>query len=163
MHNNPRRNHMIDLLFPVALFFVFTVSAVVVILLATRIYQSTTEASMLSDSSRTSLAYVSEKIHQNDCLALVELGTFDGCDALIITHSGEQEGYTTYIYVHENELKELLVKNGVTATASIGKTIMQVEHFLMEEIDSGLFRFSCTDSSGQRVSTLVGLHSTSER
>ena len=45
MRFRTQQNHMIDFLFPVALFFVFAVSAMTVILLATGIYRSTTEHS----------------------------------------------------------------------------------------------------------------------
>lgn len=163
MRNSLRRNHMIDLLFPVALFFVFTVSAIVVILLATRIYQSTTDTSFRSDTAPTALTYISERVHQNDTLGGITLGTFDGCEALILTHSEEQSGYTTYIYVHEGRLKELFIKNGVSTTASVGRTIMTVNDFLMEEIDTGLYRFSCLNGHGQRISVLVGTYSNHER
>lgn len=163
MRSNSRRNHMIDLLFPIILFLIFTISAVVVILLATRIYESTTGASVLNDTARTSLSYVSEKIHQSDSTDCISLGTFDGCESLIMTHSDERAGYTTYIYVYENQLKELFIKNGVTATASAGKTILQVQDFHMEEISDRLLRISSKDAGGRVVSTLVGLRSTSER
>lgn len=163
MRNSLRRNHMIDLLFPIALFFVFTVSAIVVILLATRIYQSTADTSFRNDTARTALTYISERIHQNDSLGGISLGNYDGCEALILTHSEEQAGYTTYIYVHEGQLKELFIKNGVSPSASVGKTIISVEDFLMEEIDMGLYRFSCLNIDGKRISTLVGTYSNHER
>lgn len=163
MRSNSRRNHMIDLLFPIILFLIFTISAVVVILLATRIYESTTAASVLNDTSRTSLSYISEKIHQSDSSDCISLGMFDDCDALIMTHTDERAGYTTYIYVYENQLKELFIKNGVTATASAGKTILQVQNLRMEEVSDRLLRISTQDANGRIVSTLVGLRSTSER
>ena len=72
-----RHSHMIDFLFPVVLFFVFTLSALTVILLAAGIYQSTTEKSTLNDSARTSLSYITEKVHQNDVEDSVRIGSFD--------------------------------------------------------------------------------------
>ena len=51
MRFRTQQNHMIDFLFPVALFFVFAVSAMTVILLATGIYRSTTEHSSLDRKS----------------------------------------------------------------------------------------------------------------
>ena len=42
-----KRRHIIDFLFPIALFFVFALSALTLILLAAGIYQSTTERSSL--------------------------------------------------------------------------------------------------------------------
>ena len=59
MQNKPRQNHMVDFLFPVALLFVFALSALTVILLATRVYQTTTENSSLNYTARTSLSYIS--------------------------------------------------------------------------------------------------------
>ena len=79
-----KRKHMIDFLFPVALFFVFALSALATILLAARIYQDTTEHSALNYTSRTSLPYISEKLHQNDFDGTVSLGSFDGCDAIVM-------------------------------------------------------------------------------
>ena len=48
-----KRRHMIDFIFPIALFFVFALSALTLILLSARIYQSTTENSSLQKKART--------------------------------------------------------------------------------------------------------------
>lgn len=154
-----QQNHMIDFLFPVALFFVFAVSAMTVILLATGVYRSTTEHSSLNYTARTSLAYICEKIHQNDINGDVVLGTFDGCDALILKQPRREDTYQTYIYVYENELKELFIKVGVDAPAKSGKTILAVEDFSMEAVRDGLFRFTCTDANGNRDSMIAGTRS----
>lgn len=159
MQNKPRQNHMVDFLFPVALLFVFALSALTVILLATRVYQTTTENSSLNYTARTSLSYISEKIHQNDANGDVTLGTLDGCDALILQHNYNGAAYKTYIYVYENELKELFVKDGLKLTASMGKTILSVENFSMRAVKDKTFQFSCTDANGQEASTVVGIRS----
>ena len=106
-----KQRHMIDFLFPVALFFVFSLSALTVILLATRIYKSTTENSSLNYTSRTSLSYISEKIHQHDS-GTISLGTFDGCDAIVLGQEIDGTVYYTYIYSYRNELKEIFLKDG---------------------------------------------------
>ena len=106
MRFRTKHKHMIDFLFPVALFFVFALSALTVILLAAKIYQSTTEHSSFNYTSRTCLSYIAEKIHQNDVGGTVSIGTFDGCDALVLEQAHGEDTYYTYIYVHENELKE---------------------------------------------------------
>ena len=64
MNIGKQRNHVIDFIFPISLFFVFAVSSLVVILLAANIYRSTTRESIDQDASRTVLSYISEKIHQ---------------------------------------------------------------------------------------------------
>ena len=159
MRFRTQQSHMIDFLFPVALFFVFAVSAMTVILLATGIYRSTTEHSSLNYTARTSLAYICEKIHQNDAGGDVALGTFDGCDALVLRQPRGEDTYQTYIYVYENELKELFIKDGVEAPAKTGKTILAVDDFSMEAVRDGLFRFTCTDADGNRDSMTAGVRS----
>ncbi len=157
MQGRTRQNHMIDFLFPVALLFVFAVSSLAVILLATEVYRSTTEHSSLNYTARTSLAYISEKIHQNDNGGDVFIDVCDGCDTLILRQDYNGTVYKTYIYEYENELKELFAKDGLDFQASMGKTILAVEDFSMDTVKDGVFRFSCTDADGQKASTVVGI------
>ena len=159
MRLQTKHKHMIDFLFPVALFFVFALSSLTVVLLAAGIYQSTTEDSALNDTARTSLSYITEKIHQNDTKEMVSLGTFDGCDALVLHQTYNDENYYTYIYAYENELKELFIKDGANATASDGKVILQVKDFSIEQVNDRLFKFQCVDKDDRTASVIVGLRS----
>ena len=159
MRFRTQRKHMIDFLFSVALFFVFALSALIVILLAARIYQSTTENSSLNYTSRTSLSYISEKIHQNDRNGTVYLGNFDGYDALVMEQDLEDTVYYTYIYACDNELKELFTSGNSSIKASSGQTIMEIEDFSMEQISDDLLKFSCTDQNSQQASTMISLRS----
>lgn len=159
MRFRTQRKHMIDFLFSVALFFVFALSALIVILLATRIYQSTTENSSLNYTSRTGLSYISEKIHQNDINGAVYLGTFDGYDALIMEQEIGTETYYTYIYACNDELKELFSSGNSSIKASSGQTILEIQDFSMEQISDNLIKFSCTDQNSRQASTMVGIRS----
>ncbi len=152
-----RKRHMIDLLFPIALFFIFTLSALMVVLLAARIYQSSVENSSRNDTARTALSYISEKMHQNDTDGSVSLGTFDGYDALILKQDYNGDSYTTYIYAHDNALKELFIKDGANADASNGKKILDIESFSMTQVNENLFHFDCIDQNGHSASIVVGL------
>lgn len=154
-----KRKHMIDVLFPVALFFVFALSALTTILLAARIYQNTTEHSTLNYTSRTSLSYISEKLHQNDYDGSIYTGSFDGCDAIVMEQTHENETYYTYIYAYDQELKELFIKKGVDASASSGRTILEVEDFSIEQLSDQLLRISCSDQKGRQASTIVSVKS----
>ncbi|MDE7187270.1 MAG: DUF4860 domain-containing protein [Lachnospiraceae bacterium] len=154
-----KRRHMIDLLFPVALFFVFALSAVTLILLAAGIYRSTTENSSLQYTSRSSLAYLSEKIHQCDENGGVYMGTLDGYDALILEQTYGDAVYHTYIYACEEDLKELFIKDGVEAEAKNGRTILEVKDFTLEQISDQLFRFTCTDTEDRTSVAVMGVRS----
>ena len=154
-----KRKHMIDFLFPVALFFVFALSALTTILLAAKIYQNTTEHSALNYTSRTSLSYISEKLHQNDYEGTIYTGSFDGCDAIVMEQEHDNETYYTYIYAYDQELKELFIKKDVEASASSGRTILEVEDFSIEQLSDRLLRISCSDQKGQKASTIVSVKS----
>lgn len=150
-----QKSHMIDFLFPIALFFVFALSSIAVILFATNIYRSSTEHSALNYTAGTSLSYIAEKIHQNDENGGVTLGKFDGIDALILEHTYEENTYYTYIYEYQGKLKELFVKEGVEATASVGRSIIDVASFSMTQIDKNMYKFTCVDDNNQISSTII--------
>lgn len=157
MKAETKHGHVIDFLFPVVLFFILALSALTVILLAAGIYRSTAEDSALNDTSRASLSYVAEKIHQNDSEGAVYTGDFDGCEALVMKQSYNGEGYCTYIYEYDNNLMELFIKEGTRASAADGKVILKVKDFSMTSLSGGLIRFDCTDIQGREASIIAGL------
>lgn len=154
-----KRKHVIDFIFPIALFFVFALSALMIVLLATRIYQSTTEHSVLNYTSRTSLSYISEKLHQCDCDGAIRLDSLEGNDAIVIEQSHEDKTYYTYIYVYEQELRELFIKEDTQPDAAAGRTLLKVQDFAIEQPTDDLLRISCKDDKGQQSSTIVSIKS----
>lgn len=160
MHTRQEPHHLIDFLFPAALLFVFAFSAVSVILLATGVYQDTAAHSARSYTAETALAYLTEKVHQNDGNGTVEAGTFEGCPALIFRQSYNDSDYSTYIYAYDQELRELFVKDGTPAELSDGKAILEIQDLEISNLGDGLFAFSCTNTDGHTVRTVV--HSRSE-
>lgn len=154
-----KRKHIIDFIFPIALFVVFALCALTVLLLAARIYQSTTENSSLNYTSRTGLSYISEKIHQNDVNGNVSIGELDGTPALLMEQTYDDAVYYTYIYTYNGELKELFVKDNASADLSAGKTILEVETFSMEEAGENLLRFRCVDKNDLEASIIVSIKS----
>ena len=69
-----QKKHMIDILFPIILFFIFAISAIIVLLLAANVYRSTAKGLTTDYLTGTSLAYVSEKIHQNNEAGAISIG-----------------------------------------------------------------------------------------
>lgn len=149
-----QKRHVIDFIFPVALFFVFAVSSLIVVLLATRIYKSTTEDSQEQYTSRTALSYISEKVRQNDEAGNVSIGELDGADCLMLKSQGSD--YTTYIYEHDGALKELSVKEGVKPSPLAGELILEVENFQAESLSDSLFRFTIATEQNNTHSVVVG-------
>lgn len=159
MKRSPK--HTIDFLFPISLLFVFSATALIVLLFAANIYQNTVRDSENRFEQETSLSYVTNKIRQYDTEGLhhIYLDTFDGCDALTIKQDYEDTSYVTYIYKSGDSLKELFLQEGTTASAASGTTIMKVEDFQMEELHPGLFKFTCQSTDGSQDSVIVGVNS----
>lgn len=150
-----KQKHMIEVIFPITLFFIFALSALIVLLLAAQVYQSTTENSSANHTSQIALSYVNEKIHQNDVNGQITIGKLNGQDALVITQEYDNSIYNTYIYTWNHELKELFVKKDTAVDLSAGTTILKVNDFSMMKLDNKLFRFSCTDANNHVDSIVV--------
>lgn len=156
------QNHTIDFLFPLALFFVFSATALVILLFAANVYKTIVNDSTSRFEQQTSLSYVTNKIRQSDAggSSNIYLDQFDGCDALAIKQSYADTAYITYIYESAGELKEIFLQEGVTAPAQAGTTILSIEDFQMKELSSGLFQFTCISADGSEDSVIIGLQST---
>lgn len=93
MREQTERKHVIDFLFPLALFFVLTATSVALVVLASGTYSHQVQDSEDSFVSRTALSYVTEKIHQADEYGSVYAGTFDGQDAIVICQTYSEQTY----------------------------------------------------------------------
>lgn len=163
MKSHMQKRHVIDFIFPVALLFVFAMSALIVVLLAAQIYKSTTEDSGEHDTSRTALSYISEKLRQNDENGAVSLGTLDDSDCLVMTQTLDGTVYTTYIYAYKGTLRELSVKEGTTPSAGAGETLLEVEDFRAVAVTDTLFRFTVKTARENTYSITVGIRSQKEK
>lgn len=159
MRFRTKQKHMIDLIFPVSLFLVFALCALTVLLLAARIYRSSTENAAQNNTSRTGLSYIREKIRQNDNGGSIRIGELNGTEALIIEQQYEDTAYQTCIYCSGNFLCELFIKEGVEADLSAGTRLLEVESFSMEALSDNLFQFDCTAQNGRTERILVSTKS----
>ena len=158
------KKHIIDLIFPIGLFFVFAASSFALVILAANIYSSTVHKSQSSFGTRTVLSYITEKIRQSDQNDAVSLGTFDGQKALVLKQTYDNDiTYTTYIYEYRGTLRELFIQDGVKASAGNGREITQVQDFSIEELDRRLFQFTCTSMEGDTLSIVVSAKSEKEK
>ena len=158
-----QKNHVIDLLFPIAVLFVFAISSFLVLVLSAHIYSSQAQKMNTGYTVHTSLAYVAEKIRQNDAAGSISVmtldgisaGTFQGQECLVLKGGSGDIRYTTYIYSYKGKLKELTLRDGTDASPSDGKDILAVADFSVSEIKPGLFRFTSTDTDGTTASVTI--------
>ena len=128
-----KNKHVIDMIFPIALFFVFISSCFIVLILSFHTYRKTVQLEQSNYQTRTALSYITQKIHQNDLIDSVSLQQIDQKDVLVLKSSYEDKGY----------LKELFISNQLEFDKDDGKKIMPVSHLKMQQINPYLYHFSC--------------------
>lgn len=96
-----------DILFVLALFGVFAVSALALVTIGADVYQHTVEDMGVNYESRTAVSYIMER-----CGRTIPLTVFPdrsgNVPALCMLSEIDEETYCTYLYLYDGHLKELL-------------------------------------------------------
>lgn len=140
--NKRHERHIIDILFVIALFCIFALSAVFLISIGADIYGKTVSHMDSNFSGRTAFAYVTEKIRQADKDGAVSIGELEGCPALVITETTGGTDYILYLYEYDGFLKELMVRKDTPLSPSAGQDILEVSEFTITQINDRLFAFT---------------------
>ena len=153
--------HSIDFLFSIAIFFVFSATAVLVLILSSNIYKTVVANSDHNFEIGTSISYITEKIRQNDNSETqdIYLCEFDSCEALAISQNYNDINYITYIYEHEGFLKESFIQEGVSASANSGTSIMEIGQIEFSQTNDNLLCVTCTSKTGQIATSFISIHS----
>ena len=152
-HRN--RSHVIDLIFPLAVLFVFAASSLVVLILSVHIYTGQTKQAEAHYRTDTPLSYIEEKIRQNDIKDGISIETVDGTECLALKNSSDGIDYTTYLYASDGWLKELFARDDADVSLSAGKNIIEASDFAVSELDNGLYRITITDTDGATHSRIL--------
>lgn len=159
MNFNKPKNHVIDYFFILGLFFVFTTTALVVVLIGINVYESTVANMNENYTSRTSLTYVGEKIRQNDSSGNISVGEIQGASALMIEKNVNAIPYVIYIYAYDGKLKELFIKKDQPFLPGDGESVMEVAYFNISKLSNNLIKIETNDANGKTLETFINLHS----
>ena len=149
------RKHVIDVIFPIAVFFVFAASALAVLMLSSKVYDTTSTTASDNYSSRTAFAYVSEKLRQHDSAGEISAKVIDGSDYLVL----KEDGISTYIYLYDGKLKELRVRDGADVTFASGTDIASAKAFSVA-CEGTLYFIDITTEDGTEYSLVSSERST---
>lgn len=149
------KRHTVDFLFTLSLLGVLAVTGLLVTVFGAHIYENMINQSENSYETDTSLAYVREKIRQNDTREGIEVTQREGQDVLAIKSSAEGYSFLTYIYFQDGSLKELYQLAGKNLPLSSGQTILSVSDFKMEQLSDTLFHFTAVDGDGKSSTLFV--------
>lgn len=159
------RKFIVDILFVLTLFAMFTISSLLLVMIGATVYQNNVETMSDNFDTRTSLSYITEKIRQNDIISMsditassISIDDLAGCQSLKITQTINDEKYCTYLYFYNGYLKELFVKEdrflGDTVLDA-GQNIINIQDFSIEAIDTNLFRVKVTNNNGDLDQVII--------
>lgn len=162
MNQSQEHHHIVDILFVLALFGVFAVSALVLVTIGAGVYQNTVQDMGSNFDSRTAMAYLTEKIRQNDGADSVSIGTLENTDALLLSQDIDGETYITYLYYHDGTLRELFIKEGADLVGnplSAGQEVMPLTSLKLEKVSDSLYSFEMATADGEVKKLLLSTRS----
>ena len=134
---NKDYRHIVDILFVISLFCTFVLSAIFLISIGANIYSNTMENMDGNFSSRTAVAYLTEKVHQSDENDAISVGEFEGHKSLILSSFVNDTEYLTYIYEHDGKLKELTKRSDISLSPGAGQEIIEIKSFQISQDEDG--------------------------
>lgn len=145
-----RDKSIVDALFLLALFGVFLICALFIVLFGAKIYKNTVKSSEDSFIERTCYTYITEKVRQNDNAKGISIEDGDNGSIVKLTKTVNDSDYITYLYCDGEYLKEYTTSAGNPLSASSGTNIIELNELVAEKCNDNLYEFSL---KGADVST----------
>lgn len=152
-----RNRHLIDIIFALSLFCLFTISGLVAVILGADVYKDITDKTTENYNLRTSLIYLGEKVRTGDSTEALSIKTVDGNDALVISETVGDARYETWFFVSNGSLREVTLSEGVTAKAGDGQAVFELSEFKAEYLNENLIKITVQTASGDTRSLILSL------
>ncbi len=136
------KKYHVDIVFALALFCAFALTAIVLVIAGGTVYKNTVDSMNKNYDARTALAYITQKIRQSDEDNAFEIKTTEAGDTLVINQVVNGNVYETYIYEMDGFLCELVTKQNVEFDMTGGDKLLELSDFSIEKINDNLFKFS---------------------
>ena len=149
-HQKQEKHFIVDILFVLALFGVFAVSALALVTIGADVYES-----------RTAVSYIMEKVRQNDTADSIFLTDLENVPALCMLSEIDEETYCTYLYLYDGHLKELFMREGASLGGQVlpaGTDIMDLQEFSLSYASDDLIRISLRTASGEDHTFYIHVH-----
>ena len=127
--NENRQRHAVSGLFSLILLLLFAFSTLSLVLLGSRIYKNGVSHLNRNYTTRTAVAYVTEKIRQHDEADNIRLADLDGIPALLMKDEIDGDTFLTYIYFYDGALRELFVRGSTASSPEMGSRIVVLDDF----------------------------------
>lgn len=121
------KNHSGDTIFSVLLLLIFTMFTLMLAGTGAAVYKNSTTHLNENYTSRTAIAYISEKVRQHNSAGDIFFSEVEGNAALVLREAIEEETFLTYIYHYDGALCELFVREDTVPMAQSGSRIVELE------------------------------------
>ncbi len=156
-----KQAHVVDSLFLLVIFFVFTFCILIVLAMGANTYKQISKNMVQRYDKTTSLAYITTKVRHYDGMGQVFATTFDDTEALALKESVDGVDYVTYIYVYEDKLMELNKPSAETMlTAADGAELLDMQQMKIDFPAPNLLHLTVTFDGGDTEEMWLTLHST---
>lgn len=152
------KHHMADSFSAFMLLLVFSIFTLLLAGTGAAVYKNSAAKLDENYTSRTAVAYVSEKLRQHDTAGAVSFTEVDGCNALALLEDVDGESFVTYIYFYDGALRELFMRASSQPSAALGTAIVELADFSIEQ-ENMLLRVSAVSPDGTEHSILLHVDS----
>lgn len=149
-----RKSHAVDVLFAVALFTLFAILSLLLVLGGADSYRGVVRDTRQNNEARVSLSYVTNKVRAYDRAGAVRVEERDGIAVLVLEEAVENTAFQTLIYAYDGALRELYLRSGFVFHPENGTKIAGAERFLAET-DGALVIVTVTVPGAQAVTAKV--------
>ena len=156
------QRHIIDILFVLSLFCVFAVSSVLLILFGADIYQKTVEQMDTNYTSRTSVAYLTEKIRQSDTADSICISSQNETEILMLTYKINGITYATSLCEYNGYLYELFARADLELPLDAGQPVMELHSLSFSMVTPSIIEIRFTDTTNEEQTIFVSMHSRME-
>lgn len=150
--------HTADTLFTILLLLSFGCFALLLTAAGAAVYQNSVSHLEENYTSRTAVAYVTEKLRQHDQQDSITLEVIDEIPALCLRETIEQSEFVTYIYYYDGALRELFIKDTITPYASNGTEIVKLAAFSITDQSAAgelLLQITACSEDGRTLSATI--------
>ena len=141
------RGQRIDTVFVLAIFCVFAISVLMVLMLGANIYQNVNGMTQEGYVEHLALSYIWTKVKNGDDSGKISVGDFNGHPALCFDEEYGQTQYSTLIYYYNGWIYELFSEKDLGLSPEDGTQILRVDKLSFETLNYGIIKVSSGASS----------------
>jgi len=121
------KRHSLDLVVVVALFCLYTGSALILCAIGVQVYRDTADTMRRNFDDRTSILYISEKVRHYDGEDSIRIDKFKGSDALVLVEKRNDRVLETWLFVQDGVLYEGLFSQGTVPDIKLCQAILPMQ------------------------------------